>query len=287
MKIHAIQTGTLAIRARRPGGRAQGAGRRRKTIHHHEWTKRLPIYAFAIEHPEGVIVVDTGETSRTSDHDYFPRWDPFYRYRLRVWVSPGEEIGPQLQQLGIDASDVRWVVMTHLHGDHAGGLHHFPHNEILVSRAELAAASGIRGRRRGYLNNRFPRWFDPTIIDFSPEPLGSFPGSLCLTRSADVTIVPLQGHTPGHIGVLVEDGNHAVLIAGDSSLTEHLMLRGIVDATSRDHAVAQITHQRICEFAAKTPTVYLVAHDPETPIRLAERRTTAVPTDREAKSVPP
>jgi hypothetical protein len=28
------------------------------------WTEPLPIYAFAIEHPEGVIVVDTGETAR-------------------------------------------------------------------------------------------------------------------------------------------------------------------------------------------------------------------------------
>ena len=37
------------------------------------WTERLPIYAWTIEHPEGVIVVDTGETARTSDAGYFPR----------------------------------------------------------------------------------------------------------------------------------------------------------------------------------------------------------------------
>ena len=52
--------------------------------------------------------------------------------------------------------------MTHLHTDHAGGLHHFPDSEILVSRRELAYASGLLGRLRGYPNQRWPAWFDPT-----------------------------------------------------------------------------------------------------------------------------
>ena len=70
---------------------------------------------------------------------------------MRERVEPEQEIGPQLERLGIRPGDVRWVVMTHLHTDHAGGLHHFPDNEILVSRAELEYASGLRGRLRGYV----------------------------------------------------------------------------------------------------------------------------------------
>lgn len=163
-------------------------------------------------------------------------------------------------------------MLTHLHTDHAGGLHHFPSTEILVSRADLKVASGWRGRARGYLNNRFPRWFDPTVVDLSSVPYGPFPESLTLTEAGDVTIVPLHGHTPGQIGVIVEDGDHAVLLAGDSSYTEDLMLRSIVDGPSPDEAVAQLTHQRIRAFAADTPTVYLVAHDPATAARLATRR---------------
>jgi N-acyl homoserine lactone hydrolase len=50
------------------------------------------------------------------------------------------------------------------------------------------------------------------------------------------------------------------------------MLRGMVDGPSTDEAAARLTHQRIRAFAAQTPTVYLVAHDPQTPARLAERR---------------
>jgi N-acyl homoserine lactone hydrolase len=272
VKIHAIQTGTVAIKTHQVEGAGHGSRRQLNMFLDREWTEPLPIYAFAVEHPEGVIVVDTGETARTSDEDYFPSWHPYFRYGLREWVAPEEEIGPQLERLGIRPSDVRWVVLTHMHTDHAGGLHHFPHNEILVSRNDLRAASGRRGRLRGYPSNRFPRWFDPTVVDLSPVPYGPFPQSLTLTEAGDVTIVPVHGHTPGQIGVLVEDGDHVVFLAGDSSYTQDLMLRGIVDGPSPDEAVARLTHQRIRTLAAETLTVYLVAHDPEAAIRLAERQ---------------
>jgi N-acyl homoserine lactone hydrolase len=272
MKIHAIQTGTVAIKTRQVEGVGQGSRRQLNMFLDREWTEPLPIHAFAIEHPEGVIVVDTGETARTSDTDYFPSWHPFYRYGLREWVAPEEEIGPQLQRLGLAPGDVRWVVLTHLHTDHAGGLHHFPHNEILVSRGDLETASGPLGRLRGYPNKRFPRWFGPTVVDLSPAAYGPFPRSLRLTKAGDVTIVPLPGHTSGQIGVVVEDGDHVVLLAGDSSYTEELMLRGIIDGPSPDDAVARRTHDRIRALAVQTPTVYLVAHDPATAARLAQRR---------------
>jgi Metallo-beta-lactamase superfamily len=97
----------------------------RDTLLDREWTEPLPIYAFAIEHPEGVIVVDTGETARASQPGYFAGWHPGVR-AFREWVEPEQEIGPQLGRLGIRPSDVRWLVMTHLHTDHAGRLHHFP-----------------------------------------------------------------------------------------------------------------------------------------------------------------
>ena len=68
-----------------------------------QWTEPLPIYAFAIEHPEGVIVVDTGETAGASKPGYFPSWHPGFRCAVREWVEPEQEIGPQLERLGISA----------------------------------------------------------------------------------------------------------------------------------------------------------------------------------------
>jgi N-acyl homoserine lactone hydrolase len=272
MKIHAIQTGTVAVTGKWREGVGHGRRRLVNAIADRDWTEPLPIYAFAIEHPEGVIVVDTGEDARASERGYFPRWHPGVR-AFRECVEPQDEVGPQLERLGIGAGDVRWVVMTHLHTDHAGGLHHFPRNEILVTRAELEVASGLRGRLRGYVANRhWPDLFRPTALELEPEPFGPFPESLRLTKAGDVTLVPLPGHTPGQIGVLVDDGEHAVLLAGDASYTEDLMLRGQPDGVGADEAAQRMTHERIQAFAAERPSVYLVAHDPDTGARLAERR---------------
>jgi N-acyl homoserine lactone hydrolase len=272
MKIHAIQTGTVAVTSAWREGVGHGRGRLLHTFVDREWTEPLPIYAFAIEHPEGVIVVDTGEDARASQRSYFARWHPGVR-AFREWVEPDQEIGPQLERLGIRPGDVRWVVMTHLHTDHAGGLRHFPDNEILVTRSELEFASGLGGRVRGYIANKhWPAWFNPTVVELDPEPFGPFPQSLRLTEAGDVTLVPVPGHTPGQIGLLVDEGDHNVFLAGDSSYTQDLMLWGKVDGVGADEEAERLTHERIRTFAAATPTVYLVAHDPDTGSRLAGRR---------------
>jgi glyoxylase-like metal-dependent hydrolase (beta-lactamase superfamily II) len=272
MKIHAIKTGTVGVKTRQVQGVGRGARRRLNMFLDREWTEPLPTYAYAIEHPEGVIVVDTGETAQTSDPDYYPNWHPFFRSGLRMWVAPEEEIGPQLERVGIRTKDVPRVVLTHMHTDHTGGLHHFPHSEILVSKRDLQLSSGRGGRIRGFPNNRWPRWFDPTIVELRPAPLGPFPESLTLTKAGDVTIVPLHGHTPGHLGVVVDDGDHRVLLAGDASYTQELMLRGVVDGVSSSDAAARLTHERIRALAAGTPLVYAVAHDPDTGTRVADRQ---------------
>jgi N-acyl homoserine lactone hydrolase len=276
MKIHAIQTGTVEITTKWRKGTGHGRLRLVSTLLDREWTEPLPIYAFAIEHPEGVIVVDTGETARVSEPGYFPRWQPFFRFAVREHVRPEEEIGPQLEQLGIVPSDVRRVVMTHLHTDHAGGLHHFPNNEILVSSAELDYATGLRGRLRGYPNKRWPTWFRPTLIDLAAVRFGPFPASMALTHAGDVTLVPVPGHSPGQLAVVVQDGDHSVFLAGDSSYTQDALLGGVVDGVGPDEAAERLTHERILAYAAETPTVYLPAHDPETQGRLGARQTIGV-----------
>ncbi len=77
MKIHAIQTGTVAITTTWREGVGHGRRRLLHTILDKQWTEPLPIYAFAIEHPEGVIVVDTGESGGASQSGYPLRPSPF------------------------------------------------------------------------------------------------------------------------------------------------------------------------------------------------------------------
>src|SRR5712691_2578309 len=76
MRIHAIQTGTVAIKTRQLSGRGPGALRPIITLLDTTWTEPLPIYTWVIEHPEGLIVVDTGETARVAEPGYLPWWHP-------------------------------------------------------------------------------------------------------------------------------------------------------------------------------------------------------------------
>lgn len=156
MRIQAIQTGTVAVKSNQPTGVGRsGKTRLLRTMLGRNWTEPLPIFAWLIEHPEGLIVVDTGETSRVTEPGYWG-WHPYFRVGLKEVVTAEDEIGPQLRKLGFDPLDVRWVVLTHLHTDHARGLAHFPASEILVSdsscrqpRAYVAGSMGtchIAGR---------------------------------------------------------------------------------------------------------------------------------------------
>jgi glyoxylase-like metal-dependent hydrolase (beta-lactamase superfamily II) len=283
MHIEPIQTGTVAVKTRQREGLGTGRRRFANMLLDREWTQPLPILAWVISHPEGVIVVDTGETARATESGYFPRWHPYFRLGLREDVDPEEEIGPQLSRLGIDPRDVRWVVMTHLHTDHAGGLHHFPHSEILVTRRELEHASGWRGRLRGYLNGRFPEWFAPRAVEFTSAPLGPFPASVPLTAAHDVHLVPVPGHTPGQMAVVIEEaGDAVVFLAGDSSYTEPLMVRGVVDGVSPDDAEARQTLSRIRAFALRRHVVYLPSHDPGSVDRLERRAPVTLAPERPA-----
>jgi hypothetical protein len=61
MRIHAIQTGTVKIKTAQVEGRGHGFRRQMAVYTDGNWTEWLPTYAWAIEHPEGIIVVDTGQ----------------------------------------------------------------------------------------------------------------------------------------------------------------------------------------------------------------------------------
>jgi glyoxylase-like metal-dependent hydrolase (beta-lactamase superfamily II) len=276
IRIHAIQTGTVAIKQlQRDGG---GRNRRNllRVMAARQWTQPLPILAWLIEHPEGPIVFDTGETAQVSDPGYFTPWQPYFRLGLREWVAPEQEIGPQLRARGFEPRDIRKVVLSHFHTDHAGGLAHFPDSEIIASKTDFELARGFAGKARGFLPQRWPTWFSPTLVEPREQAFGPFPASMPLTAAGDVHLVATPGHTPGHTSLAVEDGDTVVFLAADASYTERLMLDGVADGVSPDPHEARTTLERIRALALERPTIYLPTHDPDSEGRLAARKAVEV-----------
>jgi glyoxylase-like metal-dependent hydrolase (beta-lactamase superfamily II) len=272
MRIHALQTGRVQVKTSQLVGRGHGLARRLAPLVEASWSDWLPTYAFAIEHRDGVILVDAGASAALKR---LPRWHPYFRLAVRFDIEPEEEAGPQLRALGIGPRDVKLVALTHLHIDHDAGLAAFAHSRTLVSPGEMRAASGLAGQIRGYLPQRWPASFDPEPLVFAAEPYGPFARSRRLTADGAVIAVPTPGHTPDHVSIVVEDGEAAVVIAGDASYSEANLIEGRLDGISPDEGAALATLSRLRELAAARPTIFLPTHDPQSADRLARRQSVA------------
>src|SRR5271170_4315075 len=204
MRIHAIQTGAVQIKNSQIVGRGHGLARRIAPLFDQNWSDWLPVFAFAIEHRDGVILVDAGSNAGLKR---LPRWHPYFRLAVRFDIEREQEVGPQLRALGIAASDVKTIVLTHMHIDHDGGLSDFAASAVLVSPGELRNAAGFAGQIRGYLPQRWPAGFDPQPLAMGDEAFGPFSKSRRVTADGAVIAVPTPGHTVDHLSVVVDDGD--------------------------------------------------------------------------------
>ena len=276
MKVHAIQTGlvrtkTAQLVAPHPGPRGLVG-----ILTDPDWGDWLPTYAWAIEHEEGVIVVDSGQAMYLLEEQAHAI-HPFMRWNARFRMTPEDEIGPQLKARGIAPRDVTKVVLTHMHIDHDAGISHFPRSQILVAGGELEKARGVMGRIRGYLPHRWPKDFEPVALGMADGAFGPFAASQRLTRAGDVVVVATPGHTADHVSVIADDGEVSIILAGDTSYTEAAMLAGQIDGISPNAATTAGTLSAIRQFAAERPTIYLPTHDPRSGARLEARQIVPAP----------
>lgn len=261
MKIHAISTGRVKITKRWQVADETRPGRLLRTILDREFTDWLPIFCFVIEHPEGLIVVDSGIPANANDRVWIPPFMPLVQRAASFEIRPEDEIGPQMLRLGLDPSEVRWLIQTHLHQDHEGGFHYFPNAEVLISRTEWADASGWKGRLHGYLNFRWPKELNPTLIDFEHGPYRSFKQSYRISDAADIVLVPTPGHSDGHLSVVVEEDNRLVLLAGDVAYSQKLLLESAIDGMATSPIDQHASHAKVIEMGRQRPTVFVPSHE--------------------------
>jgi glyoxylase-like metal-dependent hydrolase (beta-lactamase superfamily II) len=176
-------------------------------------------HCLLLEGERGLTLVDTGFGLRDVA-DPRGRLSRFFLTLLSPDFRAELTAVRQIERLGFAASDVRDVVLTHLDFDHAGGLDDFPRARVHLLTAErdhaLRRATWLdrqryrpqqwSGQRRWQVHDASEgeRWFGFDCV----REVGSMP--------ADVLLVPLIGHTFGHAGVAIRDGDRWLLDAGDA-----------------------------------------------------------------------
>ena len=121
----------------------------------------------------------------------------------------------QLKAIGIKPADVKHILLTHADVDHAGGLRDFPNAQIHLLAEEL---DNINAKNPRYLYNQFehqPQWV-PYPITASDNWFGLEARPVNLAFSSQIYFIPLKGHTLGHAGVAIQQGDKWLLHAGDT-----------------------------------------------------------------------
>jgi glyoxylase-like metal-dependent hydrolase (beta-lactamase superfamily II) len=125
----------------------------------------------------------------------------------------------QIEALGYRPKDVRHILVTHLHLDHSGGLPDFPDALVHVYRPEYRAATRPRELQRlaydpSHWRHR-PRWCVHEEVEagywfgFDAIDIGEI-------RSATLLMIPLVGHSPGHVGVAIRTERDWLLHSGSA-----------------------------------------------------------------------
>lgn len=271
MKIHALNTATIHVKSRYvDAGDANRLTRLSRVLFDRTW-RDIPVYMWVIEHPEGLIVIDVGESARVNELGYFPLLQmPYWRSQYRFHVTPERESGAQMRARGLSPDDVRWVILTHTHFDHTDALYHFPKAEVLLTRREHDDLFTFRSAHFAF-PNKFPNNVRFRLIDFQPIPLGAFPQSYPLTQAGDVHLLPTPGHTPGHQSIALQQDGVIYFFGGDAAFDQPSLLADTIDAPAFNRHQVIATRDLIRQTAAQTPLIFLATHDPSTAQRLEQR----------------
>jgi len=244
VKVHVLDTGRVKIHRRQVDPHPRDAMRLVATLADRQWTEWLSVWSFAIEHPQGTVVVDAGQ-----DPDFVaPRWDAYVRLAVRFDATEADRLEARVRQAGLDPAAVRHHVFTHLHVDHVGA-GPLPGAEVVLGAPEWRAATARGARLRGYMR---PGIHEPRTVD----------GDHDLYGDGAIRLLATPGHTAGHQSVLVTpDEGPRVLIAGDAVYSEAALLASRIDGVGVAPDRARASIERLREVVREAPTVVAPTHD--------------------------
>jgi glyoxylase-like metal-dependent hydrolase (beta-lactamase superfamily II) len=182
--------------------------------------------ALMIHSTHGPILFDTGyaEHFHTATG---PLPERLYRWATRMRLPPHQTLERQLARFGLSLRDVRVCIVSHFHGDHIAGLRDLPESSVLTRKSGYSALRS-QGRWRGVLKGGLcsllpsdveqrVRFVESNRCVRLPEPWSDMGDGYDLFDDGSVIGIPLPGHAPGHMGLLVRDAqDRQVLLAADA-----------------------------------------------------------------------
>lgn len=191
----------------------------------------FPVYAFLVEHSDGPVLIDTGVGLGNQVID-------------QMYAPVHHDLDAALADHGITTDDIATVITSHLHFDHCGQNNRFAHAQVLVQRAEVAAA-----RQPLYT---VPEWAFPDGIE-----LIEIDGDHHVAPGIEIIATP--GHTAGHQSVLIDDGQgHRTIACCQGSWNAESFGAADLGDDGWDQAAGARSMRRL---HALEPTSVLFSHD--------------------------
>lgn len=227
MKIHVLHTGEVRVSPFLPFGgdncnllKASGM-----TTPKEDWIW-LPVSVYLIEHPKGLILVDTGWHRDMSPEGVYDKAAQIKSLGSRILynvnqgqIPLGEAVDEQLETMGIKPADLDYVLLTHLDCDHANGLRAVKDaKHIIVAQEELDCA-----RKNGFIRYKKKWWegVDLQTIDWNGTE-GPAQKSFDLFGDGSIKMINIPGHCDGLCAVKItrEDGKYVLLFSDGGYATK-------------------------------------------------------------------
>lgn len=223
----------------------------------------LPVSVYLIEHPKGLVLVDTGwhTNVRAGKKEYIKQHGRLIYKASKAILPAGQAINEQLDSLGFKPEDIDYVLVSHLDLDHVSGLELVKDaRNILVSHEEWEAANkpGLR-----YNSNL---WKGTKMKPFNFKETGIGPENRSFDLFGDGTIqfVCTPGHSNGITSVLIQNKSKSVLICSDVAYArkswQEMILPGMT--THKQKALSSLKWVRQMSEDPNCIEV-LASHDPD------------------------